>query len=83
MNEHFWNRCIAAQCFVLPVRLYTQYGDDGNLHDEYFVGIRFAALPFENEAVGDEYWFMIEEGQSGLDKLYKTPEEALQAFERG
>jgi len=74
----FWERCVAAECVVIPVRLYSDY-TDGNLDEAKFQGIRFAALSFSNEAVGPDYWFMIDESQSGLENLYATPEEALEA----
>lgn len=76
----FWERCVAAGCVVVPVNVYSDYVD-GNLHESKFQGIRFAALPFDNDAVGPDYWFMIDESQRGLENLCATPEEALQAYE--
>ncbi len=82
MDERdFWIRCVNARCVIVPVPTYSAYGDDGNTHAEQFTGLKFAALPFDDKAVGPDYYFMIEEGQTGSDRLYATPEDALVACE--
>jgi hypothetical protein len=67
---------------VLPVEVHSGYNADGNTDETTKVGIRYAALCFDNEAVGPDYWFMIDESQVGLENLYETPEAALEAGER-
>ena len=80
-NDSFWLRCVNARCVIVPVPTYSQYGEDGNTHQEHFVGIRYAVLPFDDQAVGPDYYIMIEDGQTGADRLYGTPDEALAARE--
>ena len=78
---NFWQRCRDARCVVVPVPVYSKYGADGNTHQADFVGFRFAALRFDDEAVGPDYYIQIEEGQTGRDRLFGTAEEALAAYE--
>lgn len=78
--KEFFEKCADAGCVVVPVKTYSGYGADENIHAEQFTGIRFAALGFDNEAVGPDYWFMIDQGKTGLANLYETPEAALAAF---
>ena len=78
----FWLRCVKARCLVAPVPTYSQYGEDGNIHQDHFVGILYAALPFDEQAVGPDYYIYIEEGQADYSRLYSTPEAALAAAER-
>ena len=80
--DDFWVRCVNAQCVVIPVKVYAKYNEKGNLSEADFIGVRFAALPFSHGATGPEYWFMIDEGQSGEKGLYGTPNEALCAYEK-
>jgi hypothetical protein len=80
MKKNFWEQCVKAGCVVIPIKTYSKYADGYSLNDEQFVGIKFAALHFNNEAVGPEYCFMIDESQKGEHKLYDTPHEALMAF---
>lgn len=80
-DKTFWLRCVNARCVIVPVPTYSQYGDDGNTHQENFFGIRYAALPFDDQAVGPDFYIYIEEGQKGDARLYSTPEEALLARE--
>lgn len=77
----FWERCVVAGCVIAPVPTYSEYVD-GNVEQTKFIGLRYAAFPFNECAVGPDYWIMIDEGQAGLDKLYNTPEAALEAFEK-
>lgn len=79
--EDFWIRCVKAGCVIAPVKVYSQYNDDGNIDGVNFVGIRFAAFSFDSEAVGPEYYIMIETWQAGVDYLYNTPEDALISYE--
>ena len=83
LDKNFWSRCANAGCVIAPVRTYSTYNAEGNIAPEYFVGIKYAALSFCDEAVGPDYYIEIEEGQTGLERLYATPEEALAAFESG
>lgn len=39
----FFERCAAAGCFVVPVKVYSDYVDE-NIDESKFVGIRFAVL---------------------------------------
>ena len=80
-DQEFWLRCVNARCIVVPVPTYSQYGEDGNTHQEHFIGIRYATFAFDERAVGPDYWVMIEEGQNGAEHLYSTPDEALAARE--
>lgn len=81
MSPDFWERCVAAGCVVLPVKVYSAYVD-GNLHPSTYLGVRYAALQLDNSAVGPDYWFMIDDGSSGLHSLFDSPQAALDAFER-
>lgn len=78
-SDDFWQRCVDASVAVLPVRVFSKYGDDGNVHDADFVGIRFVALPFGQEAVGPDFYVCIEEGCTGMENLHASPDEALAA----
>ena len=80
-NNEFWLRCVNARCVIVPVPTYSQYCSDGNTGPEYFTGIRYAAIRFDDQAVGPDYHIHIEEGQTGLERLYITPEDALAAHE--
>ena len=80
-NNNFWVRCTIAQCVIVPVQTYSQYGEDGNTHQEHRLGIRFASLPFHDHAVGPDYYIQLEERQTGANHLYNTPEEALTEYE--
>lgn len=73
----FWESCAAAECVILPVKCYSGYGADGNLDESKLIGIRYAALKFDNYAVGPDYWFMIDESQVGMDQLFETPQDAF------
>lgn len=77
----FWLRCVNARCAVVPVSTYSQYDENGNVHQDNSIGIRFAALPCDEHAVGPDYYVMMESWQSGLNHLYSTPEEAISAYE--
>lgn len=79
--EEFLKRCAQARCVVLPVNVYTEYVD-GNLHPSKLEGLKYAALQFEGDAVGPDYWFMIEEACTGRGRLFDTAMEALAAYER-
>ena len=80
-NNDFWLRCVSARCVIVPVPTYSQYGSDGNTHQEHFLGVRYAALPFDDQAVGPDFYIYIEEGQTGDARLYGTSEDALLARE--
>lgn len=80
MND-FWKRCIAAGVAIVPVKVYSGYNAEGNLDESKFIGIRFAALSYYNHAVAPDAWFMLEDASTGLENLFETPEEALQAAE--
>lgn len=79
--ENFWVRCTRAGCVIAPVRVYSQYDESGNINDSNFSGISFVVFSFDNEVVGPAYYVMIEEGQTGVQFLYDTPEHALRAYE--
>jgi hypothetical protein len=81
MNVDFWKRCYEARCVIVPVMVYSDYVD-GNLHPSKLVGLRYAALQFEGDAVGPHYWFMIDDGNSGAENLFESPLQALEAYER-
>jgi hypothetical protein len=77
----FFERCVRAGCVVAPVCVYSQWGADGNIDARYFVGLRYAALDLESDVVGPDYYFSIDDGQTGEDRLYLSPEAALVARE--
>lgn len=86
--ESVWDLCVRLGCVVVPIRVYSQYGDDGNVSEQYFTGLKFRALPFQEEAVGPDYYFGIEEhvalGDDQLDEFFHdTPEAAVIAYARG
>jgi hypothetical protein len=80
MLESFFLKCVAKRCIVVPVPTYAQWGTDGNINEQYFTGIRYVALPFDEQAVSPDYYIYIEEGQTGYENLYSTPEDALGAY---
>jgi hypothetical protein len=75
--KRIWTLCADARMVVVPVHAYSDYGKDGNVSQEMYRGVRFAALPFNNDAVGPDNWFMIDAAHTG--PLFLTPEEALAA----
>lgn len=82
-DADFWQRCAAANCVVAAVRVYSQWGADGNTDEAFYVGIRYWAMEFWNRAAGPDYYVDLEDGRTGLDSLHKTPEAALRWFEQG
>ena len=80
-QDDFWQRCYLAGCVVAPVMAYSGYGKDGNIDQQLALGLRFAALPFDGDACGPDFYVLIEEAQTGSDRLYDTPEDALSAFQ--
>ena len=83
MPADFWSRCVKAGCAVVPVPTYSGYGPDGNTHAEQFIGLKFSAFDFGEDAVGPDYYVGLEVHQIGFERLYETPEEALRAHEEG
>ncbi len=81
VDDSFWKRCVDAWCVVIPVRIYSQYGKDGNISEEYSEGIKFIALNSDGNAVAPDYWFMIDEQNTELKNYHDSPEAALKAFE--
>ena len=77
-NDDFWTRCISASCVIVAVRLYSDYADSNYSN---LIGIKYAALNFNNRAVAPDFWFDIDEGHAGVDTLFDTPEEALEKYE--
>jgi len=78
MNDaDFWQRCADANCVVLPVRAFRKWGP---MRGEGFIGLMFAAVEFDGEAAGPEFYFGLEQHVAGFDKLHPTPEAALQAY---
>jgi len=76
MEIDFWLRCTKAKCVVLPVPTYVP-----STRDDYkYLGLRYAAVPFDWEATGPDYFVSIKQHQSGIAKLYKTPEDAIAGF---
>ena len=82
MSEDFVERCLDAGCVVAPVRLYDRYDANGNTTRSVCLGVRYAVFEFHNEAVSPDYYIDIEQCQSGIQKLYATPEAALRSVEQ-
>ena len=82
MDMNFWQECADLGCVVVPVRAYSRYNEAGNLSDEYFIGLRFAALrTHDNEAALDgDAFYMVDECITGRESFHGAPEEALAAF---
>lgn len=76
-RDAFWWRCAELGIVVVPVIAYSQYGEDGNTHQEHKQGLRFAPLRGDLIAIGPDYWFMVDDVHTGA--LHDTPDAALRA----
>ncbi len=85
MDQVFWEACIKAGCIIAPVRLYSDWGEDGNIDEAKLIGLRFVAVPCDNSSVvaSDGAYFMLDEQVTGAERYHETPQEALDAFARG
>ncbi len=85
MDQAFWQRCINAGCVIVPVVMYSNWGEDGNEDESKRLGLRFAALPCDDCTVvasGGAY-FMLDEQITGAERYHDTPQEALDAYAGG
>ena len=77
-------KCADYGCVVIPVKLYSDWGDDGNIDESKFEGVYYTVLESSSlYAVGQDYWIMIDDSQEGRENYYKTPQEAFSAFLEG
>jgi hypothetical protein len=78
--DAFMQKCIALQCVVVPVTLYSEE----TLSGEFVIGVRYVALRNSDFSVlPPNYFFMLDEFSQGLQSLHETPEAALAAYETG
>jgi len=80
-GDNFWQRCVDAECVVVPVIAFSGYGKDGNYDPALSMGIRYAAQPVHSFPVAPDFFFMVDECSAGEDKLYSSPTSALEAYE--
>lgn len=75
----FMERCVNAGCVVAPIKLYFDYGHDGEIDESFFKGVFYVAFEYD-VAVGPKYFSMIDHMAIGRGAYHKTPEEALEAW---
>ena len=75
-----WEKCVLNDCVIVPVKVYAKYNEEGNVSDCDYIGIKYVVMPFEDEAVGPEYYCMLDEMIAGNENYYNTPEDALNSF---
>ena len=76
----FLKECFEAGCIIVPIELYSHYNNEEDTSYKDSEGIKYIAIETEPDAVGPDYWWMIDISISGRDNYYDTPEEALNAF---
>lgn len=77
---NLWRLCTETETMIIPVRMYTNWGDDENKDEKKFIGVKFVALPYYPVVViEDGGYFEIDDAVVIGYNYYDTPEEALAA----
>jgi len=77
----FWQRCIDANCVIVPLKVYSEWNTEGRISEQNFIGIKFAAIPIDPEVAGPDYYFLVEESLADDYPRFDTPEAALEEYE--
>ena len=77
MNANFWQRCVDAECVIVPVKVYARFTESGHLSNDDLIGIKYGIIEQEVWVAGPDFYYYISHQDAGPDWMHDTPELAL------
>lgn len=83
ITDEEMKRALDLNVVIVPFKAYSSYNDEGNLSEEDYLGVKFIAHRYDNEAVFTKEFFclMVDEIVTDITLVGETPTEALDKYE--
>jgi hypothetical protein len=83
MNTDVWQRAANNGLAIIAFNAYSKYGEDGNIHEEDLVGLRFVCIDADSSSavVTDGYFYISSEDSADtLSLVGSTPDQAMELY---